>query len=71
MKDIIVDSPVLLDTHVLIWSLSDFENLSDQVKKIIDIAKNENKLLISSIRPRTCRDRTEGWRPARRRVRPS
>ena len=39
----------MLDTHVLIWSLSDFENLSDQIKKIIDIAKNENRLLISSI----------------------
>jgi PIN domain nuclease of toxin-antitoxin system len=49
MKDITVDSPILLDTHVLIWSLSDFENLSDQVKKIIDIAKNENRLFISSI----------------------
>ncbi len=49
MKDITVDSPILLDTHVLIWSLSDFENLSDQIKKIIDIAKNENRLLISSI----------------------
>ena len=49
MKDISVDNPILLDTHVLIWSLSDFENLSDQVKKIIDIAKNENRLLISSI----------------------
>ena len=49
MKDITIDSPILLDTHVLIWSLSDFENLSDQIKKIIDIAKNENRLLISSI----------------------
>ena len=43
------NSPILLDTHVLIWSLSNFENLSDQVKEIIDIAKNKQKLLVSSI----------------------
>ena len=49
MKNIANNSPVLLDTHVLIWSLSDFENLSDQTKEIIDIAKNQQKLLVSSI----------------------
>ena len=49
MKNIAKNSPVLLDTHVLIWSLSDFENLSDQTKEIIDIAKNQQKLLVSSI----------------------
>ena len=49
MEKITIDMPVLLDTHVLIWSLSDSENVSGRVKKIIDDAKNENRLLISSI----------------------
>mgnify|MGYP003563353996 FL=1 len=49
MEKITIDMPVLLDTHVLIWSLSDSENISGRVKKIIDDAKNENRLLISSI----------------------
>ncbi len=49
MQDDIIDSPVLLDTHVLIWVLSDAENLSDQVKKIINTAVSEGRLLISSI----------------------
>ena len=49
MEKITIDTPVLLDTHVLIWSLSDSENISGRVKKIIDDAKNENRLLISSI----------------------
>lgn len=40
---------ILLDTHVLIWSLSDSENLSNHTRKIIDTAKNEKSLLISSI----------------------
>ena len=49
MDNIAKNNPVLLDTHVLIWLLSNFENISDQVKEIIDIAKNDNRLLVSSI----------------------
>ena len=44
-----VSMPILLDTHVLIWSLGDFENLSTQIRKVIDHAKNERRLLIASI----------------------
>ena len=48
-QKIITDIPILLDTHVLIWVLSDFENLSEQIKEIINAAKDEKRLLISSI----------------------
>lgn len=41
--------PVLLDTHVLIWVLGEYDNLSEEIKLIIAKAKNDNRLLISSI----------------------
>lgn len=44
MKDFI-----LLDTHVLLWSLLEPEELSKDVKKQITIAQNNNRLLIASI----------------------
>jgi PIN domain nuclease of toxin-antitoxin system len=44
-----IDTPILLDTHVIIWSLLKPEELSGDIKKIIESAQGENKLLISSI----------------------
>jgi len=44
-----IDTPILLDTHVIIWSLLKPEELSSDIKKIIESAQGENKLLISSI----------------------
>ena len=44
-----IDNPILLDTHVIIWSLLKPEELSVDIKKIIESAQEENKLLISSI----------------------
>jgi PIN domain nuclease of toxin-antitoxin system len=49
MKDITIDNPTLLDTHILIWLLSDFENLSEQGRKIIEVARSKRKLLVASI----------------------
>ena len=44
-----IDTPILLETHVIIWSLLKPEELSGDIKKIIESAQGENKLLISSI----------------------
>jgi PIN domain nuclease of toxin-antitoxin system len=44
-----IDTPILLDTHVIIWSLLKPDEISDDIKKIIESAQEENKLLISSI----------------------
>jgi len=49
MENYKIDNPILLDTHVIIWSLLKPEELSVDIKKIIESAQEENKLLISSI----------------------
>lgn len=40
---------ILLDTHVLIWWISQPEKLSSKVKSRIDIESKKNEVLISSI----------------------
>lgn len=40
---------IVLDTHILIWSLLTPENLSDETKQLISEAQNNNNLFISSI----------------------
>jgi len=44
-----INNPILLDTHVIIWSLLKPEELSGDIKKIIEFAQGDNRLLISSI----------------------
>lgn len=43
------DVPILLDTHVIIWTLLKPDELSSKVHSIIDLAQQEQRLLISSI----------------------
>ncbi len=40
---------IILDTHILIWSLLKPEELSEETKKIICDAQNSGSLIISSI----------------------
>jgi len=49
MESYKIDNPILLDTHVIIWSLLKPEELSVDIKKIIESAQGDNRLLISSI----------------------
>lgn len=49
MEEIILDIPMLLDTHILIWCLANSNNLSEPVKKVIDNATSDKRLLLSSI----------------------
>lgn len=49
MQSIKINMPVLLDTHVIIWSLITPEELSGSIKTIIESAQDEDRLLISSI----------------------
>lgn len=44
-----MDNPVLLDTHVIIWSLLKPTEISADIKKIIEAAQRDNRLFISSI----------------------
>ena len=41
--------PVLLDTHVIIWSLLKPEELTPETQKVIESAQAKDQLLISSI----------------------
>jgi PIN domain nuclease of toxin-antitoxin system len=49
MENYKIANPILLDTHVIIWSLLKPEELSVDIKKIIESAQEDNRLLISSI----------------------
>ncbi len=40
---------ILLDTHVLVWWLSDPEKLSLKVRKLLNSAQNEGEIAISAI----------------------
>jgi PIN domain nuclease of toxin-antitoxin system len=42
-------SPILLDTHVLLWSLLEPSEISRGTKQQITLAQNNNRLLLSSI----------------------
>jgi PIN domain nuclease of toxin-antitoxin system len=44
-------SPLLLDTHVLIWLLRDANRIREEVYTRIQEAANENLLLVSAITP--------------------
>jgi PIN domain nuclease of toxin-antitoxin system len=44
-----MSSYVILDTHVLLWSLLKPEELTDKVKSKIEQAQKDQKLLLSSI----------------------
>lgn len=43
------DVPILLDTHVIIWTLLKPDELSSKVHSIIELAQQEQRLLMSSI----------------------
>ena len=43
------DVPILLDTHVIIWTLLKPDELSSKIHSIIDLAQQEQRLLVSSI----------------------
>lgn len=49
MEDNIIQNPIILDTHVILWSLLQPEEITDSVKQIISDAQNQGKLLLSSI----------------------
>lgn len=42
-------NPILLDTHVLLWSLLEPSEISRGVKQQISLAQNNNRLLLCSI----------------------
>jgi PIN domain nuclease of toxin-antitoxin system len=44
-----MNSPLVVDTHVLLWSLLEPEKLTEPAKKYIPLAQESNMLLISSI----------------------
>ena len=44
-----IDVPILLDTHVIIWTLLKPDELSSKIHSIIDLAQQEQRLLVSSI----------------------
>jgi len=44
-----ISNPILLDTHVILWSLLKPDELSDETKTIIESAQTEDRLIISSI----------------------
>jgi PIN domain nuclease of toxin-antitoxin system len=43
------NNKIVLDTHILIWSLLTPDNLANETKQIISEAQNNNNLFISSI----------------------
>ena len=43
------DNPILLDTHVLLWSILQPNELNQSSKTIIEQAQEKNQLLLSSI----------------------
>ena len=49
MTNITDKAPIILDTHVILWSLIEPEQLSDEVKNIISNAQEDNRLFLSSI----------------------
>ncbi|MGI4752371.1 MAG: hypothetical protein ACRYE8_01415 [Janthinobacterium lividum] len=44
-----VSNLILLDTHVLLWAISEPNKLSTTVKQYIDVAQQNKLLLLSSI----------------------
>lgn len=44
-----MNNNIILDTHVLLWILLEPEEISDPLKKQINLAQKNNHLLISSI----------------------
>ena len=42
-------NPIILDTHVILWSLLRPEEIPNSIKRIISDAQNQDKLLLSSI----------------------
>lgn len=44
-----MNSPVLLDTHVLLWSLVQPEELAEDIKQHITLAQENGQLLLCSI----------------------
>jgi len=48
-SQIIIDNPIILDTHVLLWSLLQPEELSETIKQLIGLAQENNQLFICSI----------------------
>ena len=44
-----MNNPIVLDTHVLLWSLLQPEELSEDVKQQINLAQEISQLFISSI----------------------
>ena len=43
------NSPIVLDTHILLWSLLAPDEISKEIKNKISLAQNNNELIISSI----------------------
>lgn len=43
------NNPLVIDTHVLLWTIFEPEQLKEATKKHIDLAQEANQLLISSI----------------------
>jgi PIN domain nuclease of toxin-antitoxin system len=48
-SQIIINNPIILDTHVLLWSLLQPEELSETIKQNIGLAQENNQLFICSI----------------------
>ena len=44
-----MENPILLDTHVILWSLLKPNELHSNIKEIIDLAQDKSRLLLSSI----------------------
>jgi hypothetical protein len=44
-----MNNPIVLDTHVLLWALLQPEELSEDIKQIINSAQENSQLLLSSI----------------------
>ena len=44
-----MNNPIVLDTHVLLWSLLQPEELSEDIRRYITVAQDNNQLLICSI----------------------
>lgn len=44
-----IENPILLDTHVILWSLLQPEELDKKIKKIIEQAQEKGLLFLSSI----------------------
>jgi PIN domain nuclease of toxin-antitoxin system len=44
-----MSNPIVLDTHALLWSLLEPEQLSETIKEKIYLAQQNNELFIASI----------------------